>query len=341
MRIKLLIATIDLLYAKLISDNISQYHADKINVSICSSLEGVQEALTKQKYNVALIDTTLIEHVDTTSIHLPLLLWSENEDPFDLAEPFGKIDKYQRISSIVAAVLEQYSKLSKKNHNPDLQEAKVTAVWSPAGGVGKTTIALACALSKAADNKKVFYLNLEYFSSIPDYFRENGKSISSVFEMLENHEGDIKMLIQGISCFDNGITYLCSPDNYDDLCILSSENVQDLVTACAALSDELVIDLSCICDARTNKVFELADSVLLVTGQTNTAETKLAQFMSQNSVFESIKEKVTLVANKGASIHAPLTESMISFPYVHFGDARAISKELSMISDQWSLVSGQ
>jgi len=266
-----------------------------------------------------------------------MLLWSENETTTDLSAGLGKINKYQRISSIVAAVLEQYAKLSKKNYNPDLKEAKITAVWSPAGGVGKTSVAIAYALSNARDNKKVFYLNLEYFSSSPEYFRESGKSISSVFEMLENQEGDLKMLIQGISCFENGIAYLCSPDNYDDLCILSSENIHELVTACAALSDELVIDLSCVCDARVNKIFERADSVLLVMGKTTTGEVKLAQFMSQNDVFESIKEKVTLVVNKGADYSSPLIESMISLPHVQSSDVKTVCKALSE-SEQWASV---
>ena len=330
MRINLLIATIDVLYAKLLSDNISERHADKLNVSICSSLEGLQETLFQRKYNVALFDAELMEHADTKSIHLPLLLWSETETEGAIFKEFGRVNKYQRISSIVAAVLEQYSTLSKRSCSPDSSRAKITAVWSPAGGVGKTSVALAYALSNAGEDKEVFYLNLEYFTSISEYFGEAGKSISNVFEMLENHEGNIKMLIQGLCCRENGITYLCGPNNYDDMCILSSEDIYELVTACSELSDELVIDLSCICEARTRRVFELADNVMLVAGQTTTAETKLSQFVSQSNIFESIKEKITLVANKGAIVNTQITESMISFPYIQSSDVRSVCKALSL-----------
>jgi len=338
MRIKMLVATVDILYAKLISDNISECHADKVDVSICSALEGLQDALTKHKYNVALIDATLIEHVDTSAVNLLLLLWSETETTAGLTEKFEKIDKYQRISSIVSTVLEKYAKLSNENHNSHSRHAKVTAVWSPVGGIGKTSVALAYALSCADNGKEVFYLNLEYFTSTPGYFKENGKSISSVFEMLENHEGDVKMLIQGISCRDNGITYLCGPDNFDDLCVLSCEHIYELIKACASLADELVIDLSSVCDARTRKVFEHADSILLVTGQTGASETKMTQFMTQNNVFDSIKDKVTLVANKGATVSRPLAEPMISFPQVESNDMRTVCKILSEVYGQWSLL---
>ena len=112
MRVKLLIATIDVLYAKLISDNISEFHAEKVDVSVCNALEGLQEAVSKRKIDVALIDAAMIGYADTSSINLPLLLWSESEMKGDLPEGFGKINKYQRISSIVASVLERYAKIS-------------------------------------------------------------------------------------------------------------------------------------------------------------------------------------------------------------------------------------
>ncbi|MCL2663185.1 MAG: hypothetical protein FWE83_07625 [Oscillospiraceae bacterium] len=335
MRINLLIATIDVLYAKLLSDNISEHHADKITVSICNSLEGLQETLFQRKYNVALFDAELIKHADIKSVHLPLLLWSETDMPEELNEEFGRVSKYQRISSIVAAVLEQYAKLSKKSSNPNSNRAKITAVWSPAGGVGKTSVAMAYALSNTGENKEVLYLNLEYFSSTSDYFDKNGKSISTVFEMLENREGDIKMLIQGLCCRENGITYLCGPENFDDMCILSSEDVYELITTCSEISDELVIDLSCICDARTRKVFELADNVMLVTGQTTTAEIKLNQFVLQSNIFESIKEKVTLVANKGAMVNTHDIETVVSLPYIQSNDVRSICRTMSENSEQW------
>jgi MinD-like ATPase involved in chromosome partitioning or flagellar assembly len=329
LRINLLIATIDVLYAKLLSDNISEHHSEKISVSICSSPEGLQENLYERKYNVALLDAQMMEHIDIKSIHLPLLLWSETEMAGDIQKEIGRVAKYQRISSIVAAVLEQYAKLSSRSNEPCIKRAKKTAVWSPVGGVGKTSVAMAYALSKTGENKEVFYLNLEHFTSLSDYFNENGKSISTVFEMLENREGDVKMLIQGLCCKENGITYLCAPDNFDDMCILSSEDLNELITACSEISDELVIDLSCVCDARTKKVFDLADNVMLVAGQTTTAEAKMLQFISQSNTFENIKEKVTFIANKGTIITNQITGTVISFPHIQSNDARGVCKALS------------
>ncbi|MDR2571956.1 MAG: hypothetical protein LBD23_16890 [Oscillospiraceae bacterium] len=329
MKIKMLIATLDEIYAMLISDNISEYHADIIDVSVCSTLECMQKMLSKRRYDVALMDATLIEAADLKAIQLPILLISNSEPAVDISSDFWKIHKHQRISSIVANVLERYAKESVCYHNTDSRHTSITAVWSPTGGVGKTTVALAYAASKAAEDKEVFYLNFENFSGMSAYFDDSGKSISAVFEMLDNNSGNIKMLIRGICSVENGITYLCSPDNYDDICILSPENILDLINSCAGLSDELIIDLSCTCDARTKKVFEIAEKILIVTESSVSADVKLSQFVSQNDVFDSIKEKVTLVANKGAVINNPPIDSVIFLPLVQSENVKDVYRTVS------------
>jgi len=332
MRIKLLIATVDIEYAALLSDNISKNHTGTIEVSICSALEGIKEMLSNRKYNVALIDMEMIQHIDSNGVHMPMLLWSEdfdNENFDDLPKDMERIKKHQRVSSIVATIFEKYAKVSGSRAGLDMKQARITAVWSPAGGVGKTTIALAYALSNAAEGKDVFYLNLENFSSLPGCFSENGKSISRVFEVLETPEVNLRMLIQGISCVDGGITYLCGPENYDDMCILSSDNIHELIETCSQVADELVIDLSCVYDLRTKKALEIADKILIVMDGAAVVEAKLNQFMSQNNVFEGIKEKISFISNKGAEVLEPFEDSAISLPLVHSSDMITVYKTLS------------
>jgi cellulose biosynthesis protein BcsQ len=329
MRIKLLIATTDTDYAEYLSNSISEYHESKIEVSVCKVSEGLQEMLANKRYDVALLDSSLLGNVGEASIRLPLLLWSEDESADNIAEDVGIINKYQRISSIVTAVLERYAKVSGSRSGPDSSSAIITAVWSPAGGVGKTTVALAYAASKAAEGRNVLYLDLELFSSIPAYFNHKGKSISAVFEMLESHEGNVRMLIQGIRCQESGISFLCGPDNFDDMYALSSENTIELINACMGLTDELVVDLSCVCDMQTRQIMALADKILLVTDPTSAAQAKLSQFVQQHNVFESIQEKITLIANKGVVINAPPVSSIISFPFIQSSGASALYSTLS------------
>jgi len=339
MKIKMLIATKDNHYSKSFSDHISEFYSDKIDICEYSEQEGVSESASKKKYDAALVDSRFAGKFDLSIVTMPILLWSDIEPaelPNSAAQGIIRIRKYQRISSIIAGVFEHLAKVSKTDSGLGSKSAEITAVWSPAGGVGKTTAALACATSKAAEGKDVFYLNLEDFSSVPGYFHEQGKSISSVFEMLDTQSGNIKMFIQGISCLSSGIKYLCCPNNYEDMYILSPENISDLIIACAGLTDELILDLPCIYDARTKKAFETAGKILIVTTPDSSANVKLAQFKSQNNAFEDIKEKVTIIINKNTTaadnvLTGAEISNVISLPLIDTGSPRDVYKALSKI----------
>ena len=331
MKIKLLIATPDADYAEHLSSRIAERHTDAIDVSVCFSSEGLQELLSAKKFDAALLEANIVEGADLSNIQLPLLLWTEDADAPDIAAAPGKIRKYQRISSLVAGVQEQYAKISTDGAGIDQEKARITAVWSPAGGVGKTTVALAYASGKISEGKQVLYLNLEAFSSSPVYFDEAGKGISAVFEMLENHEGNISMLIQGVrrNSSEAGISYFCRPDNFDDMNILSAENVAVLINACAGSTDELVIDMSCLCDDRARQIFDLADRIFLVTDTTLTSRIKLLQFTTQHHIFEDIKSKSVHIANKSAALDDPMTDKIISLPYVQSADPLTVYRTLA------------
>jgi len=334
MKVKLLIASVDKLYVKLLSDNISENYSDIIDVSVCNTLEGFNNTLSKQCFNVALIDLILIEHINTDQIHMPVLLWTEGEKITGKPVMYERINKHSRISLIVSSILEKYAKISDGQKDIKSRNANITAVWSPSGGVGKTCVALAYALSnipkdEALDKKDVFYLNLENFSSVAGIFKENTKSISSVFEMLDSNIGDMEMLIKGISYSYKGLRYLGSPENYEDMDILSPDNISELISHCANLSDELVVDLSSTCDEKVKNVFEAAGKILLVTDDSSLSQTKLAVFMSQNSIFKQIQEKTILVVNKDAKIDKKQTETIIYTPFIQSDNVESICLALS------------
>jgi len=331
MRIKLIIASADDDYVGHLSNRISEFHSDVIDVTVCSSPERLLELLSSRKFDAAMLEASFIDNMDLSGIHMPLLLWTDDENTTDAQATLRKIRKYQRISSIVADMLEKYAKVSADRRGSEPEKAQITAVWSPAGGVGKTAVALAYAAKKVSEGKQALYLSLEAFSSVPVYFSETGKGISAIFEMLENHEGNVSMLIRGIRCYDSntGVAYFCSPDNYDDINILSTQNVTELIDACAGVMEEIVIDMSCVCDERARQVFTHCDRVLLVADPTSSAQIKLSQFTAQHNVFERIKDKAVLVANKGALVTHQLTDTCITLPLVQSTDASAVSSALS------------
>ena len=334
MKIKLFIATGDGDYADHLSDMLSEQYADAIEVSVSRTYESFCEMLASAKYDAALLEPSWITGADVGMISLPMLLGTDAGDGARLSPEYKQIDKYQRVSSIVERVFENYAKITPAENKRKSVNATVTAVWSPAGGVGKTTVALAYAIKKSAEGKRVMYLNLEHFSSIPVYYPEQGRSISSVFEILENNEGNAGALISGIKKQDleSGVFYLCRPDNYDDMNILTAENICSLLCACAGVADEVVADLPCTCDERTRGVFDMCEKVFLVTDATGTSHAKLMQFTRQHNVFARIKAKAVLIANKAALPEGLPANTTIRLPAIQSADAPAVCKALSCYS---------
>ena len=332
MKTQLLIATDDLDYAEHLSNTISDKHADIIEVCVCSTAERLREQLPNRRFDAALLEAPLAEGVDMEAVRLPLLLWSEDCGAAATGhEGYKKIRKYQRISLMVSNVLELVAKSQVNDCGLSTKRACITSVWSPAGGVGKTTAALALCARRASEGKQALYLDLEPFSSVNAYFDGEGRSISAAFEMLESGEGNIKMLARSILKHDamSEIAYFCRPENYDDMNILSAEQITELIDACCEVTDELIIDLGGQCDERTRKVFELSDRVFLVTDSSGSAKMKYAQFVSQHNVFQRIKGKSTLVANKGAMVGGQLVTEVICFPLVQSDDSATIYKTLA------------
>ena len=334
MKTQLLIATDERDYAEHLSNALAERYADVIDAFVCSEAGHLREQLASRKFDVALLDGSMAESANLESIRMPLLLWTSNDNPTVELDGIKRIRKYQRISSMISNVLEQYARNMTDERGMYMKKARITAVWSPMGGVGKTTAALAYSAAKASEGKQTLYLDMEPFSSVGAYFAGQGSGISAVFEMLETGEGNISMLARGIRQQDAncGIAYFGGPENFDDMNILSPENAGALIEACSEATDELVIDMSCVCDERARKIFELADRVLFVIDSSRTAQIKYAQFMSQNSVFQRVKDKAALVANKGAAVSESILDTVIHLPFVQSSDAAVVYKTLSRYS---------
>ena len=331
MRIKLLIAAEDKNYAEQLSFFLSDKYSDAFEVAVCASPDRLRDICGASRFDVALFDNSLIREADLSLIHMPLLLYSEDCRGPDPPPDVRRIHKHQRISSIAGEILGSYSKLSADGRSPISSMARVTAFWSPAGGTGTTTAALAYCAHKAAGRRQALYLNLESFSSAPLYFSESGKSISAAFEMLETQDGNLQMFLRGIlrQDRDSGISYFCPPENFDDMNILSVEDTATLVTACCGISEELVIDLSCACNKRTWQIFELADTIMILSDSAGTPQIKLSQFTAQHNVYERIKSKAVLVANRGALLDNPLPNPPVPLPLITSCDEKDVYKKLA------------
>lgn len=326
MKIQLFIAMDDKDYLDYLSQVLADRYADTFEVSTCSLAERLEELGPERGFDVALLSPHMAEQAPPQMAKLTLILWDGTEQEYLPGHPLTR--KYQRISRIVSDILQQYAEISNSRMGLQTDQARIVAAWSPSGGCGKTTAALAYAAQMVSEGRKTVYLNLEPFSSTPLYFTQNGKSLSSVFEKLD---GNVELLLQSIRQEDeaSGILYFCRPDNYDDIQALTCEDVVRLVTAAAQGVEEVVLDLGSGYDLKIRALLELADHVLLVSDGTRTSQEKLEQFRVQNDLFEQIRGKTVFVANRGHRGQMTQVGQTVVLPQVQSEDPVVIYKTLS------------
>lgn len=326
MKIRLLIATKEKDYAEHLAKVLAVKYAEEFEATVCSDFEKAVAALRKP-VDIIISDPEFTNTLEAENKKLLLEFWDGESSPNP--ETDGRaIRKYQRITTLVGQILEKYSEVAESRKPFGASTAKVSAVWSPAGGCGKTTAALAYAAQKAVEGKKVLYLNLEAFCSLSAYFPQNGKSISTALEHLD---GNVAMFLQGIrqQDRDSGIYYFGMPSNYEDVSILSATDITQLIAGCADGMDELVIDLSSIYDARTREILELADEVMLVADGSPVGLCKLSQFKEQHDLFQELEAKIVAVANRGSAVPEGVARRSATLPTVQSADPAIVIRALS------------
>ncbi len=326
MIMKLLIAAKDTDYVEHLSKVISNKYSDTFDIYVCSSEERLKDVLAGKRYDIALMEPEFVGPAGMSGVALPLALRGPDISFVHLPAGVQQINKYQRIGSLVGEILEKYARSNPDSDVDRNNVGRAVAFWSPAGGAGKTSAALAYAAKKVSQGKKVAYLSLQAFADGVSFFPQSGKSISTIFGA---GSGSICLLAQSIRLLDqgSGIMYFCDPTNYDDISELTPEDVEDLLLGCAYGADELVVDLPSEWNNKVSRVFSLADTVIAVIDQNSGA--KWTQFTALHNTYGQIRGKLKVVVNKGGNPKTPDLSDAIALPYVQSNDPIVVYKTLS------------
>lgn len=328
MKIKLLIAAGDRDYEEHLSQRLMDQYADTFEIMLCAAAEQVLALAERQRIDVALLSREMARGLEGAGGIGLVLVLEDGSEP-DAGGPDG-IRKYQRISALAGEVLARYAEVCPGGPGGGAGGGRLVVSWSPAGGTGKTTAALAYGAGRVAEGKQVLYLDLESFSGAPLYFPASGHSISQVFERLD---GNAALLVQSARRQDpgSGLYYLDRPENYEDIRVLSQEELGRLVDACAGSADEVVADLSSAYDERVSYLLRRADLVLLTVDETRTSWSKLEQFREQNDLYEQLRGKLTVVVNRGGRREGAPGERTVTLPRVQSDDPVVVYKTLSAV----------
>ena len=282
---------------------------NNISVSMFTETESLKRALNSQNYDILIINPEL----DSTSLNyskatVVVFLSDNSSASFDVCCPKYKVVlKYQQISKIYNEIINIYSEAAPKGMSGRSSMAKIIPVYSPAGGTGKTTIALSIAEMLVNRGAKVIYINFEMISSYGIYLpQSNARNFGDILSKIDsniNWELKINSIIQTA---ENGIMYFEEFKNVFDVYEISDTDAEKLVKgiASANVCDYLIIDMDNDLSSINRRLMNISDILVVIAAASESSNYKLEKFLSHYDIIVENTEKLNIVCNFGKQYDA-------------------------------------
>ncbi len=336
MNISIAVADGNRAYTERLSEVLQQY--EELTIHIYTSGEKLKDSMESGRFDVVLFDPDISqERLAFPGVRLPICLYSDEARNTGMYADCVKVAKYQRISNIYKEIIREYA--AKAGYSADFdhsQNTEVIAVYSPVGGSGKTTVALALASQLTSQGRSVLLVSAEQLSSSCCV---NPKTEDGLVELLEaagnervNFELKLKGIVkQGI----NGMWYVEGFERLTDYGATTGDEMAEVLSKarrCGAW-DVLVVDMDSSLDAIGRAIAALADRIVIVerTGQLPTAKMNL--FARQVFVHEH-QNKLVRVWNfaennsqYSTELNIPVVGTIHNYGNLQLGDMiRAINR---------------
>lgn len=275
---------------------------NELNLSLYTERASLEKALTTKKFDILLFNPALYDgQVSLPKATLAVLLTDESENIPESCREFCRVKKYQRISSIYRKLLDLYADVcSNISVNGGNYTSKIV-FYSPIGGSGKTSIALAASTQLAMMGKSVLYVNFEDIPSDACYLpqKNTDKGMSELLAYMGT-DVNFSMKLQGLvhSKMDK-FYYLNHFSSPNDIYEMTSEEIEELLTLIGntGLYDYIVIDTETALNDKKKVMFECADKIIIINNSGVIANEKIKCFMSQTHILNEYKHKMLEVHN--------------------------------------------
>lgn len=275
---------------------------EELNISVFTDETALEQALMSRTFDVLLFDASVYNgYANGNKKTLQILLLDEEKGVPEQFQNVRKIRKYQRISKIYQQILEVYAEVcGDMGTIVGQKKTAIIAVYSPIGGVGKTTVALCAATKYAMQGKRCLYLSLEDAGSQECYLPRTGdRGVSEVVARLDENI-NFTMKVQSLMQTKQlNLFYLNHFDSPNDVYELAPEDVKNLIGVLekTGLFDVIVLDMACSMDAKALAVFEAADRIVVVEKADNIAASKMTCFVNQAHIKNSYGKKMVRIQN--------------------------------------------
>ena len=177
------------------------------------------------------------------------------------------------------------------------------AVFSPKGGVGRTTVAVNLAVAAATDlNKKVVLVDASFqFGDVGVLLNLNpkGKSIADLLPELE--AGEPESLDTFVVTHSAGFRVLLAPPTPETAELITPAAVRKIIEKLRYEADVVIVDCAAFFNDTTLGILDMADTILTMLSLEITSIKNMRLFLEVADQLGYEKGKVRLVLNRGNS----------------------------------------
>lgn len=224
---------------------------------------------SSNKKDILLINSKMYKNeLCLKNVEAIMLLSGDSAEP--APEGLETIYKYQHAERLVTDILRFYAARSMNaGLMPGQGNTRIVCIYSPAGGVGKSSIAAGCSILSARKGLKTFYLNMEDVPTTSLFFSgESIQNFSNVIYHLKGKGNNLGLKLEGAKCCDprTGVHFFAHPDSILEMSELSDHDVVRLVSEFKAgiTYDIVFIDMPCGLNQRNAAILGCADLILMV-----------------------------------------------------------------------------
>ncbi len=216
-------------------------------------------------------------HKDSAYLRRAMLAGARDflEKPISGEELYSTIRKVYQLNANVreqyrqggAAAATERAKAATSGSTVNKRAGHVVAVYSPQGGVGKTTIATNIAAGLMREDTRVLLIDCDFeFGDLAVFlYLQSNLSVIDLAKAVE--ELDLDLIENVLMTHASGLRVLLSPvhlDDVDETNMLTPEVFERIVQQLAGNFDFTILDMRVRLDRLAAKLFGLADRIILV-----------------------------------------------------------------------------
>lgn len=272
-KIKMILADYDSRYVDKVADYINSIYSTRIRVLSFTRVDLLEEYLKTSggKYDVLLAHPDFFRLSPEVSEGIELMVALSDESINSYEDGYKSINKYLPGDRLVGKLIDIYSGKNCRASEvvAGIKNSELVCVYSPAGGVGKTSIAAGLAAQLSDTGQSVIILSLENINSLSACLPCTGNNaLPHLLLALSEDPQLVPVKVEAYKTRDplHGFDFLEPPDCFTDLIEINCSETQQLLNSIkqAGKFDVIIVDMDAKADAQALAVFGSSDRIIFV-----------------------------------------------------------------------------